>query len=98
MLLPFIELVEGKPNGNTYLGLYYYNTDFIKSVEPSEEGNVRVYHLDGTFETFAVAPIDFYKLIVKLEGSVNLNCLEECKKIDKFTVEKLTQDFSIKSI
>lgn len=97
MLLPQVEEVYGETTENIYLVIYYYNADMIRSIEPAKkEGQTVIRHLDGSSKTFLINPIDFYKLIVKLEGSINLNCIEECRAVDNFTVNKLTENLTMR--
>ena len=98
MLLPFVEMVEGKESENQYLGVYYFDSNMIRSVEPSKEGNTSIRHLDGSIVTFLIKPIDFYKLIVKFEEGINLNCIKQCAKVDSYTVNRLTEGMTLREV
>lgn len=105
-LLPFVDLNdEGKFNGNFYLGMFYYDPIMTKSIEPfgivyesgKEETITKIFFRDGTFKLVKIAPLDFYKYIARVHGQINLSFINECKKVDNYTVKELTSNMTLRS-
>lgn len=103
-LMPIADLdSEGKFNDNFYLGLYYYDSMYVHSVEPygikysdgREETITKVINKDNSYTLFKVSPLDFYKYIALLHGSIGLTFIDACRKVDNVVVNALERTMKI---